>query len=113
MDEGTRAIIEKITRMICDAQYEKIEKATKENNEYLDRKFLCLEKHIEEVKEVVDEIKINNCTICLTHIAEQKEKEKKIIKNVVVVSTTIPTIILIGSWIKGIIIGWIQKPPTQ
>lgn len=111
MDEGTRAIIEGITRKICDVQYEKIETITKEHNKYLDEKFACLKKQIGEVKDVIDKTK-DNCTICLTHVAEHKEKEKRITRNVTIISTTIPTIILIGSWIKGIIIGWVQRPPT-
>ena len=110
MDEGTRAIVKEITREICDAQYEKIERITKAHNEYLDEKFACVKKQIGEVREVVNEIKTNNCTICMTHVVEHKESQKRITRNVTIISTTIPTVILLGSWIKGIIIGWIQKP---
>lgn len=112
MDEGTRAIIEGITRKICDAQYERIEKTAKEHDKYLDEKFTCVKKQIEEIKDVVGEIKTNGCMIALTHVTEHKTREKRITRNVTVISTLIPTIILLGSWIKGMIIGWIQKPPT-
>ncbi|MCR4334575.1 MAG: hypothetical protein NUV47_02520 [Patescibacteria group bacterium] len=114
MDEGTRAIIKEITREICDTQYEKIEKITKERNEYLDEKFACVKKQIKGVEDVINEIKTENCTICLTHVTEHKEKEKRINRNVTIISTTIPTMILLGSWIKGMIISWLwmQKPPV-
>lgn len=109
MDEGTRAIISEISRKITDDQYEKIERITKERNEYLDEKFECLKIQIKEVKAVVDDIKITGCTPSINHAVEHKEKEKRITRNVTIISTTIPTIILLGSWIKEMIVGWIQK----
>lgn len=110
MDEGTRAIISEISRKIADDQYDKIERTTKERNEYLDEKFECLAMQIKEVKTVVDDIKITGCAPTINHNKEHKEKEKRINRNVTIISTTIPTVILLGSWIKGMIIGWIQKP---
>lgn len=110
MDEGTRAIVKEITREICDAQYEKIEKVTKENNKYLEEKLVGITLQITDVKDAINEIKIKNCPVCLNHVAEHKEKEKRLTRNVTIISTTIPTVILIGSWVKGLIIGWIQKP---
>lgn len=127
MDEGTRAIITEISRKISDNQYEKIEKVTKERDEYLDKKiertakeqteyldkkFECLKIQVKEVKTVIDDIKGTGCVPVVNHITEHKEKEKRITRNVTIISTTIPTIILLGSWLKGMIIGWIQKPPT-
>ena len=117
MDEGTRAIIKEITREICDIQYDKIDKTIKEHGEYLDKKFDCLkgqikkvDDKIETVKNTVNDIKANNCALCIAHVTEHKEREKKITRNVTIISTTIPTIISIGSWIKGLIISWMQKP---
>lgn len=109
MDEGTRAIISEISRKIADDQYEKIERTTRERNEYLDDKFERLTIQIKEVKTVVDDIKITGCTPAINHATEHKDKEKRITRNVTIISTTIPTIILLGSWIKGMIVGWIQK----
>ena len=127
MDEGTRAIIAEISRKITDDQYtkiekvtqerdkyldEKIERITKEQNEYLDKKFECLKGQVKEVKTVIDDIKGTGCAPVVNHLTEHEGKEKRITRNVTIISTIIPTIILLGSWIKGIIIGWIQKPPT-
>lgn len=110
MDEGTRAIISEISRKISDDQYEKIERITKERNEYLDGKFECLKTQIKEVKTVVDNIRETGCAPVVNHITDHEKREKRVTRNVTIISTTIPTVILIGSWIKGIIIGWIQKP---
>ena len=110
MDEGTRAIITEISRKIADGQYDKIEKVTKERDEYLDKKLECLKVQIKEVKVVVDDIKGIGCLPAIDHITKHKEKDKRITRNVTIISTTIPTIILLGSWIKGMIIGWIQRP---
>lgn len=110
MDEGTRAIISEISRKIADDQYEKIERINKERDGYFDEKFECLKVQIKEVKAVVDGIGVIGCTPATNHIEEHKEKEKRIIKSVTIISTTIPTVILLGSWIKGMIIGWMQKP---
>lgn len=112
MDEGTRAIVSEISRKIADEQGEKIEKITKERDEHLDKKLECLKTQIEEVKIVVDDIKITGCTVVSNHIVEHEKKDKRITRNVTIISTAIPTVILLGSWIKGIIIGWIQKPPN-
>ena len=112
MDEGTRAIITEISRNITDTQYEKIERIIKERNEYLDGKFECVKVQIKEVKVVVDDIKKAGCTPTVNHITEHKEKDKRITRNVTIISTAIPTIILLGGWIKEIIIGWMQKPHT-
>lgn len=112
LDEGTRAIIKEITREIIGIHEEKFEKIADKNNKYLDGKFLCLENKIKEVKTVVDSIDKNGCKLCISHIEEQKEKEKKTIKLVTFISISIPTIFMLGNWIKGIIIGWIQKPPA-
>lgn len=113
VDEGSKAIIKEIAREICDTQYEKIEKTAKEYNRYLDEKFINLERKIDGVGSDVNKIKTKGCAIALDHVSEHKEKEKKITRNVTIISTLIPTIILLGSWIKSLIIGWIQRPPTQ
>ena len=110
MDEGTRAIITEISRKIADGQYDKIEKVTKERDEYLDKKLECLKVQIKEIKVVVDDIRGTGCAPAVNHITKHKENEKKIVRNVAIVSATIPTIILLGSWIKEMIIGWTQRP---
>lgn len=93
MDEGVKAIIKEIAREISVNQYERTEKERKEDNRYLNGR-------IEELRVIVDRI-----------TAENKEKEKKIIRNVTIVSTIVPTMVLIMGWIKGILAGWISKPP--
>lgn len=111
LDEGTKAIIKLITREAIDIHEDKFNEITERNNKYLDGKFLCLENKIGEVKKIVDSIDKNGCKLCLDHIEEQKDKEKKTIKLVTLISVSIPTIIILGNWIKGMIIGWIQRPP--
>lgn len=106
MDEGTKAIIREISRDITDSQWEKWEKTLQQNNEYLDGKFLCIETKINEIKVVVDNMSVNGCKQCIDHIEFHKEKEKKMIRTITLVSTIIPTAILLGNWIKGIIIIW-------
>lgn len=113
MDEGTRAIIRETAREINDIQYGKIEKIVKEHNEYLNERFIRIEEQIENTKNIINEVKTKGCGTCLNHLSEHEKKEKRIIKNATITSTTIPTIILLISWIKSIIIGWMQKPPSQ
>lgn len=104
MDEGTRAIIREISREIADTQYEKISDSIKEGNKYLDKEFTELKSQIGEIKTTVDEIKINGCIPCVNHNKEHANKEKKMVRTVTIISTTIPTLILLGGWIKNIII---------
>ena len=110
MDEGTKAIIKEISREIVNEHEEKFNKITEKNNEYLDGKFLCLENKIEIVKKIVDALKTGDCQALATHITSHKDKEKRIIKTVTLISVLTPTFFIAGGWIKGIIIGWIQKP---
>lgn len=106
MDEGTKAIIEKISRDIADNQWEKWKELSQENNEYFDRKFACIELKISEIKIIVDDMSVNGCKQCIDHVEFHKEKEKKMIRTITLISTIIPTIILVGNWVKGIIIIW-------
>jgi len=110
MDEGTKAIIREISREIVDAHEEKFNKITEKTNEYLDEKFKCLKTQISELTKTMTDLSTKGCLPFIEHKTEHKEKEKRTIKIVTLISTIIPTVILLGSWIKGIVIGWIQKP---
>lgn len=109
MDEGTKAIIREISREIADTQYEKIDAIIKEGNRYLDHEFKSLNVQICKIKEAVDEIKNNGCIPCVNHKNEHIEKEKKMVRTVTVISTAIPTFIILGGWIKSVIVGWVNK----
>lgn len=109
MDDGTKAIIREISREIADTQYEKINEYIKEGNKYLDKEFTGLKEQIGEIKNTIDEMKINGCISCVNHKKEHKEKEKKMVRTVTIISTAIPTFILLGGWVKSVIIGWVQK----
>lgn len=113
MDEGSKAIVREISRDIIFFYTEKIEKITEKNNLYLDNKFLLLGNKIEEIGKELLIINRNGCSSFIKHEIEHKEKEKKAIKLVTLISVSIPTIIMLGAWIKGIIIGWIQRPPNM
>lgn len=106
MDEGTKAIVEKISRDIVDSQWKKWEEVLQKNNAYFDKKFACIEFKISEVKEIVDDLKINGCKQCVDHVLFHKNKEKRMMKIITLISIVVPSIVLLGNWIKGIIIIW-------
>lgn len=106
MDEGTKAIIREISRDIVNSQWKKWEKILQQNNEYFDGKFLCIETKINEIKVIVDDMRVNGCKQCIDHVKVHKEKEKRTIRTIMLVSTVIPTIVLLGNWVKGIVIIW-------
>lgn len=109
MDEGTKAIIREISREIADTQYEKINEVIKDGNRYLDQEFSGLKSQINEIKKTVDEIKISGCLPCVNHKIEHINKEKKMVRTVTIISTAIPTFILLGGWLKSMVVGWVQR----
>src|SRR3990167_5913366 len=110
MEEGTKAIIREISREIVNIHEEKFNRITEKTNEYFDEKFKCLKTQISELTKTMTDLNTKGCVPFIEHRTEHKEKEKRTIKIVTLISTIIPTVILMGSWIKGIIVGWIQKP---
>lgn len=110
MDEGTRAIIREISREIADNRDGKLEHTIKENDSYSRSKFECIEVKINKVKEVVDDIRLNGCKLCVDHVKEHEEKGKRMITTVTIISAVVPTLVLVFNWVKSVIISWIQKP---
>lgn len=106
MDEGTKAIIRDISRDLVDSQWNKWEELSQKNNEYFDKKFACIELKINEIKEVVDDMKIKGCKQCIDHVLSHKEKEKKMVRMITLISVAIPSVVLLGNWIKGMVVIW-------
>lgn len=101
LDEGTKAIIEKISRSIIDRVEERWEE---KNTDLYDR----ISKSIKEVSESMQKYCTNTCTQLrnqldehrTTHLSEKTELDKKIDRNLIKLSILVSFVVGISAAIK-------------